>query len=278
MIDVYRTSFGLDKPLLEQYFNFLSEFFLHGNLGPSLISFPVKVQDLLWSRLPWSIGLLSISTVISWVIGIIIGSFAGWRQGKKIDKILSASAMIFSQIPFYIIAVLSALFLGYFLGWFPYRGAYSPDIKPGLSIEFLLSVIQYGTLPAFSIILTSVLSQILFQRALLITILGEDYLIFAESKGLTKRRMFFSYALRNSLLPQITNLGISLGFVMNGSYIVEYIFNYPGVGKLFADSILVQDYNTIMGCVIMSIFTTLTATLIIDILLPLIDPRLKSKS
>jgi len=220
-IEVYRSAFGFDKPLCEQYFSFLREFFLHGNLGPSLISFPIKVQQLLWRRLPWSMGLLSISTIIAWVIGIVIVSFAGWGQGKKFDKVISASAIFFSQIPFYIIAVLSALFLGYFLGWFPYRGAYSYNVSPGLNIEFILSVIQHGILPAFSIVLTSALSQILSQRALLVTILGEDYLLFAEAKGLTKHRIFFSYALRNSLLPQITSLGISLGFVMNGSYIVE---------------------------------------------------------
>ncbi len=278
MILTYRKAFGLDKPLWEQYISFLRELILNRNLGPSLISFPVKVQDILWSKLPWSIGLLSISTVIAWIIGIVIGSFAGWKQGKKFDKIISASAIVFSQIPFYITAVLSALFLGYFLGWFPTSGGYSINIRPLLSLEFLWSVIKHGTLPAFSIVLSSALSQVLLQRALLVTILGEDYLLFAEAKGLTKYRIFFSYALRNSLLPQVTSLGISLGFVMSGSIIVENIFKYPGIGRLFSEAISVQDYNTIMGCVIISIFTVLTASLITDLILPLLDPRLKSKS
>ncbi len=278
MILTYRTAFGLDKPLWEQYISFLKELILNRNLGPSLICFPVKVQDLIWKRLPWSIGLLSISTIISWVIGIVMGSFAGWSQGKKFDRVISGSAIFFSQVPFYITAVLSALFFGYFLGWFPTSGGYSINVQQGLSLEFLWSVIQHGTLPAFSIVLSSALSQVLSQRALLVTILGEDYLLYAEAKGLTKHRIFFSYALRNSLLPQVTSLGISLGFVMSGSIIVENIFKYPGIGRLFSEAIAVQDYNTIMGCVMISIFTVLTASLITDLLLPLIDPRLKTKS
>ena len=273
-INVYREAFGLDKPLLEQYITFLTEL-LKGNLGPSLIGFPTPVQELLRRRLPWTIGLLSISTLLAWIMGIILGALVGWKQGTKFDKIVSVLAMGMSQIPFYIFAVLGALFLGYFLNLFPTSGAYSLRVTPGFNLDFIISVIQHGTLPALSIVLTSMFGWVISQRSLIISILGEDYLQFAEAKGLKKSRIFFTYTMRNSLLPQITALGIGLGFIMSGSVIVEAIFNYPGVGRLFSEAYFVLDYNSIMGFFILSIFTVLTANLIVDLLLPLIDPRIR---
>ncbi len=273
-INVYREAFGLDKPLLEQYTNFLNEL-LKGNLGPSLIGFPTPVQELLRRRLPWTIGLLSISTLLAWIMGIILGAFVGWKQGTKFDKIVSVLAMGMSQIPFYIFAVLGALFLGYFLNLFPTSGAYSLRVTPGFNLDFIISVIQHGTLPALSIVLTSMFGWVISQRSLIISILGEDYLQFAEAKGLKRSRIFFTYTMRNSLLPQVTALGIGLGFIMSGSVIVENIFNYPGVGSLFSAAYFVLDYNSIMGFFILSIFTVLTANLVVDLLLPLIDPRIR---
>jgi peptide/nickel transport system permease protein len=273
-INVYKEAFGLDKPLLEQYTIFLTEL-LKGNLGPSLIGFPTPVQELLRRRLPWTIGLLSISTLLAWIMGIILGALVGWKQGTKFDKIVSVLAMGMSQIPFYIFAVLGALFFGYFLNLFPTSGAYSLRVTPGFNLDFIISVIQHGTLPALSIVLTSMFGWVMSQRSLIISILGEDYLLFAEAKGLRKRRIFFTYTMRNTLLPQITALGIGLGFILSGSVIVENIFNYPGVGSLFSAAYFVLDYNSIMGFFILSIFAVLTANLIVDLLLPLIDPRIK---
>jgi peptide/nickel transport system permease protein len=273
-INVYREAFGLDKPLLEQYITFLNEL-LKGNLGPSLIGFPTPVQELLRRRLPWTIGLLSITTLLAWIMGIVLGALVGWKQGTKFDKVISVLAMGMSQIPFYIVAVLGALFLGYFLGLFPTSGGYSLRVTPGFNFDFIISVIQHGTLPALSIVLTSMFGWVMSQRSLIISILGEDYLQFAEAKGLKKSRIFFTYTMRNSLLPQITALGIGLGFILSGAVIVEHIFNYPGVGQLFSDAYHVLDYNTIMGFFILSIFAVLTANLIVDLLLPLIDPRIR---
>jgi len=274
IINVYKEAFGLDKPIWEQYVTFISEL-LKGNLGPSLIGFPTPVQELLRRRIPWTIGLLSISTLLAWIIGIILGAVVGWKQGSKIDRIVSIFAMSMSQIPFYIFAVLGALFLGYFLNLFPTSGAYSLKVTPGFNLDFIISVIQHGTLPALSIVLTSMFGWVMSQRSLIISILGEDYLQFAEAKGLKKRRIFFTYTLRNSLLPQVTALGINLGFIMSGSVIVENIFNYPGVGRFFSEAYQVLDYNSIMGFFILSIFTVLTANLVVDLLLPLIDPRIR---
>jgi peptide/nickel transport system permease protein len=278
MLARFKVEFGFDKPLFEQYVNFLKELLLHGNLGPSLLAFPASVQTLIWERLPWTIGLLSISTMISWILGIILGGLAGWRQGTKFDKAISVLSMTLSQIPSYIVAVLAVLLFAYFLGWFPTRGAYSPMIAPGLNIEFILSIIQYGTLPALSVVVTSTFAWVMAQRSLLITILGEDYLLFAESEGLTRHKIFFSYAMRNSLLPQITALGMNLGLMVSGSVIIENIFSYPGVGTMFSEAYKALDYNTIMGFLILTMFTVLTANLLIDILIPLVDPRVRLES
>ncbi len=189
-INVYREAFGLDKPLLEQYMTFLNEL-LKGNLGPSLIGFPTPVQELLRRRLPWTIGLLSISTLLAWIMGIILGALVGWKQGTKFDKIVSVLAMGMSQIPFYIFAVLGALFLGYFLNLFPTSGAYSLRVTPGFNLDFIISVIQHGTLPALSIVLTSMFGWVISQRSLIISILGEDYLQFAEAEGTEEVKNLF---------------------------------------------------------------------------------------
>jgi len=275
VIDEYRKIFGLEKDLFTQYVNFLKELILHGNLGPSFIGFPKKVQELIMFRLPWTIGLLGITTVISWILGNLIGAFVGWRQGSKLDKTLSVLALGFSQVPFYITGVLMALIFGYFLAWLPARGAYSPDLTPGPTLEFITSVIKHAILPALSIMISSFFGWIISMRSLLVSILGEDYLIFAEAKGLKKNRIFFTYAMRNCMLPQVTGLAIQLGFIMSGAVLVETIFNYPGVGSLFQAAISNLDYNTTVGCLIITIFAVLTANLILDLLLPLLDPRIK---
>jgi peptide/nickel transport system permease protein len=275
VIAAYESAFGFDKPLLEQYITFWKELF-RGNMGPSLLGFPTPVVELLRRRIPWTIGLLSLSTLIAWVLGILIGALVGWKRGTRFDKIVSVLSIGISQIPYYIVSVLAVLIVGYYLGWLPVSGAFTPGLTINwLNIAFVADVIRHGILPAFSIVLASTFGWVMSQRSLLITILGEDYLTFAEAKGLKKRRIFTTYAMRNSLLPQVTALGISIGFVMSGSIMVEGAFMYPGVGRLFTEAYNILDYNTIMGFFVLSIFTVLTANLLVGLSLPLIDPRVR---
>jgi len=274
ILDSYLEVFGLKQDLWTQYANFWKELILRGNLGPSIINFPNSSMGLILRSLPWSMGLLGISILLSWILGNIIGAFLAWKKDARIDKIGSTISLGLSPFPYYIMALMLMLTVFYLTGTIMY-GAYNPKLSIGLSLEFILSVITYGSLPAVSIVISETAGWIISMRSLLVPILGEDYLTFAEAKGLEKRRIFSAYALRNAILPQITYLGMTLGSIMSGSILVETIFNYPGIGKLFQSALSLLDYNTIMGCLVVVMFTVLTANLLIDLLLPLIDPRIR---
>jgi len=274
VIEEYKKMFGLDKDLFTQYVSFLREL-LRGNLGPSLIGFPTPAQNLILERLPWTIGLLGISTFIAWTIGMLLGCILGWKRDTTYDKILTSTALIFSQIPYYLMAILLVLIFVYYIRILPSGGAYSPQLTPGLYWEFVKSVIEHGTLPALSLILSTGASWLISTRFLAVTFLAEDYLHFAEAKGIKGSRIIKRYILRNALLPQVTGLSINLSFMLGGQIVLETIFSYPGIGYLFSIAIGLLDYNVINGVLLLIIFTALTANFILDILYPLIDPRVR---
>lgn len=274
VIEEYKRMFGLDKDLFSQYISFLREV-LRGNLGPSLIGFPTPAQNLIIERLPWTIGLLGISTIISWSVGILAGCLIGWKRGTAFDKFFTAASLAFSQVPYYLMAVLLVLTFTYYLGILPSGGAYSPRLTPGLYLEFIKSVIEHGILPALSLILTAGASWIVSTRFLTISILAEDYLHYAEAKGLKGSRIIKRYIMRNALLPQVTGLSINLSFMLGGQIVLETIFSYPGIGYLFSTAIGLLDYNVINGILLLVIFTALTANYILDLIYPLLDPRVR---
>jgi len=274
LVEEYKEVFGLKGDLFTQYICFLRNLF-QGNLGPSLISFPDPAQKIIMQRLPWTIGLLGLSAVISWIIGILLGVFISWKRGTTLDNTLTTLAIIFSQIPYYIAAIALVLLFAYILRWFPARGAYDPALTPGFTLEFIVSVIKHGTLPALSLVIVSSLGWFLSTRYLAISILAEDFLTYAEAKGLKPKRIIKRYVLRNILLPQITGLGMSLGFMMGGQIVLETIFTYPGIGSLFANALQQLDYNVVYGVLIIQIFAVLTANLILDLIYPLVDPRVR---
>jgi peptide/nickel transport system permease protein len=184
-------------------------------------------------------------------------------------------AIAFSHVPFYFVALMLLFIFAYRLVLLPSSAAYQASISPGPTLPFILSVIRHGTLPAVSIVLINACGWMLTTRMLIVTTLGEDYLTFADAKGLRPNKILTNYALRNCYLPLITAFGISLGFIINGNVILEQIFNYPGIGNLLVTAIGVLDFNTVQAIVALLIFVTLTANLIIDLILPLLDPRVK---
>ncbi|NHV06510.1 MAG: ABC transporter permease [Thaumarchaeota archaeon] len=275
LINEYKKTFGLEGDLLTQYICYFKEVIFHHNLGVSFISFPTPVQVLIIRALPWTIALLSETTVFSWLLGNIIGIIVGWKRGTKVDSVVTSLALVFSQIPYYIVAVVLILLFVYITGTLPPRGAYSSTLYPEFSLTFFLDVAYHAVLPSLSLILVGLCGWLISMRSLAVSILGEDYLLFAQAKGLKEHRILSRYLFRNALLPQITGLAIALGSIVNGAYLVEYVFNYPGMGYLFVTALGRLDYNTIQGCVMLTIFTVLTAILLIDITYPLLDPRIR---
>ena len=210
MIEEYRRLFGLDKGLWEQYVSYLRAL-LRGNLGYSISSFPSQVTDLLRSAIPWTIGLLTLTTILSWLLGSVVGAVVGWRGRKAgIFRMLVPVALVLYTIPYYILAIILVFLFAFYWRLFPLSGAHSVGMRPALSLDFALDVLHHGTLPALSIVLVSLGWWFLSMRSLIISLRGEDYILNAEAMGIAERRILWSYAFRNALLPQVTGLAISL--------------------------------------------------------------------
>jgi peptide/nickel transport system permease protein len=276
MVAEYRKMFGLDKSIPEQYRDWMYNAIVNRQLGPSFVNFPRPVEELLAERIPWTIGLLSVSIVLAWIVGLLLGTLAAWQRGSWLSSTLTNFSIVISQVPPYLVAIMVVLIFGYWLRVLPAQGAWDAQYQKGFNLPFILSVLKHAILPASSLILVSMAGWILSTRSLIVNILGEDYLLYAEAKGLPEGQLMFNYGLRNALLPQTTGLALSLGFIMSGQLLIETIFLYPGIGELLARATGAFDFNTIMGCIIVSIVTVMTASLIVDLLLPLIDPRVRA--
>ena len=288
IIEAWRVRFGLDGPLHVQYINYLRNLATF-DLGYSLYNFPSKVEELVGRAIPWTFGLLSIAVIISFFIGNIIGALLAWRRTPALARSLLPITLMLTAIPSFMAAILFLyLFafndpLGAMWGWitgaevdlsFPYAGAHGRRLEKGFNWEFIQSVIYHGTLPALVTVATSMGFWALGMRGMMITNDGEDYMILAEAKGLNPSRVFWRYGIRNSILPQVTALALGLSGIIGGSTLVEYIFSYPGTGFLLYQAILNADYTMVQGIVFLLIVATATAVLIIDLIYPLIDPRI----
>jgi peptide/nickel transport system permease protein len=226
------------------------------------------------NALPWTIGLLFIATIISFVLGNLIGALLAWPNTPGWLRSILPATLTFTSIPFFMLGILLLYVFAFNLKWFPTSGGYDLSTEIGWNWDFIRSVIRHGTLPALAIVITSMGFWALGMRGMMITTEGEDYMILGEAKGLQPRRLFWRYGMRNSILPQITALALSIGLIAGGSTLVEYIFAYPGVGYLLYLGIVNNDYTLIQGIVFILILGTATAVLILDLLLPLVDPRI----
>jgi peptide/nickel transport system permease protein len=274
MIEAWRARFGLDAPLPVQYLRYLANSCTF-DLGYSMAYFPTTVEEMVARAMPWTIGLLAIATVLSFIIGNAAGALLGWRSTPRMLKWTLPFTLCFTSIPPFMLGILLTYLFAFQLRWFPFAGAYGRGVTPALSGEFAASVLRHGTLPALAIVLTTMGFWALGMRGMMITTSGEDYMILAQAKGLRPRRIFWAYGVRNAVLPQVTALALSLGSIAGGSIIVEYIFTYPGMGYLLYQGIVNNDYALIQGIVFILICGVALAVLIIDLLYPLIDPRIR---
>lgn len=275
LVEEYKRMFGLDKDWFTQFICYLREL-LHGNLGYSIVNFPTKVSDMIAKALPWTIGLLSVTTVISWALGSVIGAIAGWKGEKsKFWGYLAPIALVFQIIPYFMLAIILVFLFAYLIQIFPMSGAYSVGRIPTMSLDFILDVIWHSILPALSIIISSLGWWFLSMRSMIIMTKGEDYILMAEAKGLPEREILWRYAFRNALLPQVTGLALALGNIVSGALLTEIVFAYPGMGWLLYNAIVNVDYPVIQGVVLIIVLSVCTATFIIDVIYPLIDPRVR---
>ncbi|MCI0182336.1 MAG: ABC transporter permease [Acidibacillus sp.] len=267
--------FGFNhKPLIDQYFSYLGGL-VTGHWGLSFNYYPTPVTSVIASSLPWTIGLVGISTIISVFMGTIIGIYIAWRRKGILDSVLPTSLMFFQAMPTFWVALMLLYIFGFLLSWFPMSHAYSNSIVPGMSGSYLLSILYHAVLPGFTIFIGSLSGWMIGMRNNMINTLGEDYIVFAEAKGISPARLMFSYTARNAILPQITSFAIALGNVVSGSILVEMVFSYPGIGYQLVNAVTGEDYPLIQGTFLIIALSVLIANFIVDLLLSRLDPRVR---
>lgn len=274
-IEALRKVFGFsDAPPLVQYVNYLVNV-LRGDLGMSISRFPVPVTDVIGTGLFWTILLGGVALIISFIVGNVLGIIGTWRRGGLLDTVMPPLLIFIGAFPYFWLAMVALYVLGFQLQWFPLRHAYDNSITPALTPEFIGSVIQHLILPAGTVVLVSIGGWVIGMRNTMISILAEDYIMFAEAKGLSIRRIMFGYAARNAMLPAITSLGLSIGFILSGALLTEIVFSYPGLGFLLLSAVNNLDYPLLQGLLLMTTAAVLVANFFIDLVYALLDPRIR---
>ncbi|WFF05190.1 ABC transporter permease [Micromonospora sp. WMMD1076] len=268
-----RVLFGLDsdRSLWEQYVAYWGQL-LRGDLGLSFTFFPAPVSEVIGNSLPWTVGLVGVTTIVSFLLGTALGVGAGWRRGSWIDGLLPATTFL-SSIPYFWLGLVAiALFAGPG-SFFPSSGGYEPGLVPAFDAYFVPSAIQHSILPAATILVSSMSGWILSMRNMMVTVASEDYITVAHAKGLSERRVALSYAARNALLPNVSGFALSLGFIVGGTLLVEIVFSYPGLGFQLFQAVGAKDYPLMQGIFLIITISVLVANLLADVAYLLLDPR-----
>lgn len=273
MVKSYEIKFGLNEPLWKQYLSYMNDM-AHFNLGYSISNFPMTVPDLIGQAIWWTVGLLTVTTIITFFLGTLLGALMAWGRASFVFRQVVPSLLVLGAVPSFIVGLL--LIYGVAFKWqlLPLGGAYDATNLPSLSVTFILDILKHAILPALAFILTTAGGWAIGMRGMMVTVQGEDYMTFAEAKGLKNWRLFYKYAVRNALLPQITGLAIAFSYIISGSVLVEVVFRYPGLGSLLAKAITQLDYFLIYGIVFILIVAIGIAMFIVDLVYPLLDPRI----
>ena len=274
------SSFGY-KPnanVIVQYFTYLRDMFT-GNWGVSLTVQPGNsVRTMVLSALPWTLGLIGITTLMAFMVGTGVGILAGWRRGGKLDAWLPSTFVITTAFPFFVVGMLLIALIARLDSAWPTDGTYaSQSILPGFSPGFIGSVLQHALLPALALMVTSIGGWVLTMRNNMITTLAEDYIRMARAKGLSNRKIMYGYAARNAMLPNLSGLAMSLGFVLSGAILVEYVFNYQGVGYMLLNAVDSTDYPLMQVLFMLYTIAVLVALLVSDFVMVWLDPRARAK-
>lgn len=274
MINSLTEMYGLGGSWLDQYGAFWGRL-LRADFGVSFFQYPARVNDLIATAAPWTLGLLLTTTAISWILGNILGGLAGYYTRKGWSRTLDAIAMVIRPMPYYIFAFMLLLLFAYAVRWFPLTGGASLGAIPNFSWDYIKDVLWHSFLPAASLSVLGLCVTFQTMKLLVQNVNAESFVQYAKLGGVTEDRIVNKYIIRNALLPQITGLALSLGQIFGGALITEIVFSYPGLGTLLYRAIVNGDYNLIMGITILSILGITTAILIVDLTYPLFDPRVR---
>lgn len=276
-IDAVKAQLGVsDASLLSQYGTYWKDL-LSGDLGVSVSYFPGAVGEVIGQGVWWTVILIGVATLISFVLGTFLGVLAAWKRGSRLDALLPLTTFL-SAVPYFWIALVALSVLGVEMGLFPITGGYRPELQVGWSAEFISSALSHSVLPALTIIVSSIAGWLLGMRNMMLTTISEDYVLVAEAKGLRTRRVMLGYAARNALLPNISGFAMSLGFIVSGSIVTETVFSYPGIGFLLFNAVLNNDYPLMQGIFLIITLMVLFANLIVDLCYVVLDPRIRQEA
>ncbi|MFD7986163.1 ABC transporter permease [Kitasatospora indigofera] len=265
--------FGLDdhQGLWSQYLAYWGRLF-HFDLGISFTYFPTPVSQVISDALPWTLGLVGVTTLLSFLLGTGIGVVAGWRRGSWADALLPFSSFM-SSIPYFWLGLLSISLFAVEWPLFPAAGGYDASLVPAFDLYFVPSVLYHAILPAGTTVLTAMAGWILGMRNMMVTVSAEDYVTVAHAKGLSERRVMMRYAARNAVLPSVSSFALTLGFLVGGTLLVEVVFSYPGTGYLLFQAVGGKDYPLMQGVFLIITLAVLAANLIADTVYTFLDPR-----
>lgn len=277
-LQALREAFGLtDAPLWKQYFTYLAHV-LQGDFGTSVTYFPSSVGSVILTGLIWTLFLAGTAVILSFAIGTLIGIAVAWWRGGWADTILPAFFAFLGAFPYFWLAMLALYVLGFDWGLFPLGHAYSDDLTPAFTAEFIVDVLRHAALPIATVVLATLGGWVLGMRNAMISVLGSDYVALARAKGLPPGRVVLRYAARNALLPSVTAFGMALGFALGGSLLTEIVFSYPGQGYLLVQAVRNQDYPLMQGIFLVFTLAVLGANFLVDVVYFWLDPRTREVS
>ncbi len=276
-LQALETIFGVNsgQSLPAQYVHYLGDI-ARGNFGTSLFFFPSPVSQVVRTAIFWTLGLVGVTTILAFVLGTGVGILSAWRRGGLLDSVAPPLLVITSAIPYFWVGMMFILIFGLKLQWLPWSGGSNLTDTPALTGSYIVDVLEHAVLPALALLITTIGTWILTMRNNMVTTLAEDYVRMARAKGLPNRRIMLDYAARNAILPNLTGFAMSLGFVVGGAILIEYVFDYPGVGYMLLQAVENEDYPLMQALFLLITVAVLVAILLADIATAIFDPRTRS--
>jgi peptide/nickel transport system permease protein len=271
------TIFGVNthQSLPVQYWHYLGDM-ATGNFGTSLFYFPSPVGQVVRTAIPWTLGLVGVTTILAFILGTGVGIVGAWRRGGVVDSIAPPLLVIASAIPYFWVGMMFILVFGLKLQWLPWSGGADITETPALTGDYIVNVLEHALLPGLALLITTIGTWTLTMRNNMVTTLAEDYVRMARAKGLPGRRIMLDYAARNAILPNLTGFAMSLGFIVSGAILIEYVFNYQGVGYMLLQAVENEDYPLMQALFLLITVAVLVAILLADIATAIFDPRTRT--
>jgi ABC-type dipeptide/oligopeptide/nickel transport system permease component len=276
-VEAVRIMLGMpDGNLFDQYLRYLGAV-LQGDFGISYSYFPYSVTHMIGQALPWTVILVGVTQILSFIVGTLLGAWAAYRRNSRVDSTITLGSTFIGTLPFFWVALLLIYVFAITLRWFPERGGYGGGSSPGWSWIFISDAFQHSVLPGLALLITGPIGWIIGMRNNMVQNLGEDHARLAVARGLPRRRIALTYGARIAILPNVTGFAIALGSLLGGTVLVETVFNYPGMGRLLLESVSNRDYPLMQAIFLFITIGVLVANFLADVVYGILDPRVRTR-